>query len=292
MVRRVKRNMSDKTSDIRLLPRCYPQLLLPIRAGMKDTPEYKNTVLRGEAVSGDAPRYAPEGSLTVAETPAGPVRILWLARREDFEHALRALAYRCEPREIPPSVGASTVLGLINWEKIRGHEAAYLAAGGADWAEEFRRFTADAKNYRDTLIILSNGNYSAVAAEELGLAPEVWTEKSLTIRKYHELTHFICRNLFPDDVDAIRDEILADLIGLTAAFGVYDPALARRFLGIGDGHFRPGGRLSHYAEEAALPAAVARAEALIGRYARQMPPDPVPIGEVFDLLLRLFPDRR
>lgn len=266
---------------------CYPQLQLPIRAGMKDSTLYQDVVLSGAPIPGEERRpFAAEGELSVVTTPAGPAQILRLTRREDFERALRALAYRCEPEAIPASVGASTVRGLINWRKINEHKAAYLACGGEDWQKEFRRFTADRKNYRDTLILLSTGEYSAVKAEEIGLSAGDWLEKSLCIRKYHELTHFICRELYPGDVDAIRDEVLADLIGLVAAFGRYDPALARRFLGIADGAYREGGRLSHYAREGALAETVHRADRLIDAYGAQVPA--APEGDVFDLLLRLF----
>ncbi len=266
---------------------CYPQLQLPVRTGMKDSPLYRDVVLSGAPLPEEERLpFEAEAELSSVTTPAGNAQILWLARREDFERVLCALAYRCEPAEIPASVGASTVRGLINWGKINAHKAAYLAAGGDDWAAEFRRFTADRKNYRDTLIVLSNGDYSAVSADVLGLSADVWTEKSLSIRKYHELTHFVCRELYPEDVDAIRDEVLADLIGLVAAFDRYDPALARRFLGIENGHYREGGRLSHYAKEDELGETVARADRLIDDYGAQVPA--APEGDVFDLLLRLF----
>ena len=173
---------------------------------------------------------------------------LYLENREDFEHAFRALAHRCEPVEIPASVGATTIRGLINWEKIHNHEKEYLQSGENDWDLEFRRFTAEKANYLDSLILLSSGDYSNVSAETAGLPAEDWKEKSVTIRKYHELTHFICRALYPDDVDAVRDEVIADLIGLVAAFGDYNVHLAETFLGIEGETFREGGRLSYYTD--------------------------------------------
>ena len=132
---------------------------------------------------------------------------------------------------------------------------------------EFRRFTAEKANYLDSLILLSSGDYSNVSAETAALPAEEWKEKSVTIRKYHELTHFICRALYPDDVDAVRDEVIADLIGLVAAFGDYDVHLAETFLGIEGECFREGGRLSYYTDAGHLPETVARAGQLIGRCA-------------------------
>ena len=254
---------------------------------MKDTEEYKDAVLRGIPLTGTPDFFTtPEDSLSTVETPAGCAEILYLADRRDFEHALRALAYRLEPVDILPSVGASTVRGLINWEKIRRHKTAYLLSGGTDWSAEFQRFTADKSHYLDTLLLLSRGEYSAVPASELGMAEGEWLERSLTIRKYHELTHFVCRKLRPDDIDAVRDEIEADMIGLLAAFGHYDTALARRFLGIERSVCRSGGRLSHYTTDEELPAATKRADALIDEYARRIAP--MRTDDVFALLLELL----
>lgn len=244
--------------------------MLPILKNEKSTPEYKDAVLRGKPVFRE-PAFigSPEDSLTTADTPVGPVDVLYLAVREDFEHALRALAYRCEPVEIPASVGANTVSGLINWEKINAHKRSYLLSGGTDWSSEFKRFTADKKNYLDTLIILSGGNYSALPAAAVHLTEQGWREKSLTIRKYHELTHFVCRSLYPGNIEPIRDEVIADMMGLVAAFGYYDPTLARQFLGIEGGQFRSGGRLSHYVVGEGLSDAVTAATNLIEKLASE-----------------------
>ena len=113
------------------LSRRYPQLLLPIRAGMRETEEYKNAVLCGLPLEAEPDFRCPEEiELSAAETPAGRAEILYLGDRADFLHAYQALAYRCEPTPIPDSVGAVTLNGLINWEKINRHHDDYIAAGG------------------------------------------------------------------------------------------------------------------------------------------------------------------
>ena len=278
-------------NDITGLSRRYPQLLLPIRAGIRQTEEYKNAVLAGQ-IPDTAPDFVcpKDIALSTYDTPAGRAEILYLGNREDFVHAYRALGYRCEPADIPDAVGAAAIRGLINWEKIRAHRDAYLSAGGKDWNGEFDRFTADKTNYLDSLILLSGGDYSNVPAAEAGLDAQAWREKSLTIRKFHELTHFVCRGLCPENIDTLRDEVIADAIGLVAAFGRYDTRLARRFLGTEGGVFHEGGRLSHYAKEDELPAAVGRVNAMIDDTAARIEKAlPESGGDVFRLLLRIFP---
>lgn len=190
--------------------------------------------------------FSVEDELKVFPTPAGLAEVLFLKERADFEHCVCALAYRCEPKNIPASMGATTVSGLNDWGKICAYRAEYEQAGGQHWHEEFKRFTADPANFRTTLILVSNGYYSAVPPEAVGLSREEWLQKSLTIRTYHELTHFVCRSRYPADIDPIRDEVIADAIGLIAAFGIYDPQKAALFLGIENDVYRPGGRLENY----------------------------------------------
>ena len=81
----------------------------------------------------------------------------------------------------------------------------------------------------------------------MGETEAAWLEHSDTIRRYHELTHVICRRLCPGDVAPIRDELVADAVGLTAAYGRFDPAVEKLFLGIRDGRYT-GGRLGNYTD--------------------------------------------
>ena len=97
--------------------------------------------------------------------------------------------------------------------------------------------------------MLSWGPYSDVTAEKVGQTEENWAETSYIIRKYHELTHVICRRIYPDRIEAVWDELVADAIGIVAAFGRYDAEMEARFLGIVDGEYR-GGRLETYTDDA------------------------------------------
>lgn len=216
-----------------ILARRYPQLLLPCKEGMSKTEEYKNVCLRGEEC-----KYSLDFSknsndkLETINTIAGDVEVLSLRDRQDFVHACRCLGHKCEPVNIPDSTGAMAIFGLNNWEKVR----------------------ANKDNYKDNFIILSAGNYSNVSNDdiysvtngEIKLSIEEWIEKSITIRKYHELTHFVMRKTYPDDINFIRDELIADAIGLICAFGYFDTRLIKLFLGIESNIYREGGRLQNY----------------------------------------------
>lgn len=215
------------------LARQYPQLNFPLQPGIKDSEEYKSVTLRGEPTL-RKPEFSfnDKDKLETIDTKAGPATVLTLRLREDFERIIQILIYKCEPHEIPPSMGASTIIGLNNWDKVR--------AGLSD--------------YKDMLIVLSSGIYSNVSADyirkatdgRLYFTDESWIEYSITIRKFHELRHFVDRKLSPDDVDVLRDEINADRDGIIQALGYYDKDLARIFLGIEGSTYRPGGRLENY----------------------------------------------
>ena len=234
---------------IERLAAVYPQLYLT--PGEEGAKACDGILRRGEDAPGRSLvhfRGNVRDALDVEGTPAGEVQVITLGDRQDFELFLQIMAYRCVPTAIPATQGAVILDGVINWTKIRKHESEYLAAGGdpAGTLEEFRRFTANPRNFKDALIVLSTGPYSAVQAEETGLPAEEWLAASYRIRKAHECTHFICRRLFPEKIDAVWDELVADAVGLYAAFGRYDLRLAGRFLGVGpDGYL--GGRLENYA---------------------------------------------
>lgn len=225
-----------------ILAKRYPQILLPVQKGMRETEEYKNVCLRGQQCNRPITfSKDPEDKLETVNTPAGDVEVLSLRKRDDFVHMCQCLGNKCEPVEIPDSTGAMALFGLNNWDKVRA---------GLD-------------NYKDSFIILSSGNYSNVSNidiknitnGEIDLDEQQWTNKSIIIRKYHELTHFVMRKTYPDDISFIRDELIADCIGLICAFGCFDVRLLKLFLGIEEDTYRQGGRLQNYegGEEKNIP---------------------------------------
>lgn len=243
---------------ILILARRYPQLSLPIKPGERETEEYKSAVLRGKKIENrPAFLFNENDRLMCIDTPAGKAEVLFLEDREDFVHAMRALAHRCEPVEIPESNGATAISGLINWEKLRPH-----------LETDFDEFISDKNNYLDKLIILSSGFYSALKPEAAGFNADEWREKSIIIRQYHELTHFVSGKLYPDNKEAIRDEVIADSIGVIAATGELDALLIKKFLGTEGEVYREGGRLQNYCDDPAekMPYVNSLAEKLAEEY--------------------------
>ncbi len=260
----------------------YPLLYLNPDADTQET--YRSVVLRGETPAKKSLahyRGSEFDRLETVETPAGSVRVATLGDRRDFELVLRGLmAAKAGPlATIPESQGAA-MLTVFNWPRIHAHLEAFPPE---EQNAEFKRFTAVKENYTDMLIVLSRGPYSHVSAAAAGVPEAEWLERSDTIRRYHELTHVICRRVYPEDVDAVRDELIADAVGLYAAFGRFDPETEKLFLGIRDGQY-VGGRLENYTDEpetlaAAVCAALERIRATVAAQ---------PGAEPFDLIAPLM----
>ena len=233
----------------------YKQLYISPAEDALET--YKDVVLAGEEPPSHSLSHFimhEQDSAVYEETPAGQVLAVTLHERRDFETFLQIIANRCMPVTIPSTQGASMLDGVISWNKINARREAYLketeeSGEEADWSAEFARFTAVKSNYTDSMLVLSAGPYSAVAGAEFGIGEAQWLKDSLTIRKYHELNHFICRKLWPEKISAVWDELVADAVGIYAAYGDYDLPMAERFLGIRDNVYT-GGRLENYVDEA------------------------------------------
>ena len=236
----------SKTSVLEHLAVDYPQLYLNPDTDSREA--YRRVVLRGEepeAKSLAHYRGDPADREEVMETPAGSVRVVTLGNRQDFELALRGLmAAKDGPEAVIPESQGAAMLTVFNWPRIHANLALYPEE---ERAAEFKRFTAVRENYVDMLVLLSRGPYSHVDAAAVGETEAAWLEHSDTIRRYHELTHVICRSIYPGDVAPIRDELVADAVGLYAAYGCFDPETEKLFLGIRDGRY-VGGRLGNYTD--------------------------------------------
>ena len=226
----------------------FPQLYVAPAEGAQE----KNKLARARGV-------VPEGAtlehfngsaadeLRKVQTPAGPVEVLFLEDRADFETFLQIIGHASEPVPIARTVGAITYRGLADWGKVVAAYEAYLASGGDDWGAEFARL-AKTGAFRSEIIVISEGPYSNTPAADTPYDEEEWLGVSREIRLHHECAHVVCRRTMPDDVLPVWDEITADVTGLLCATGSYDAKLAGRFLGVTAEGFA-GGRLVEYLDE-------------------------------------------
>ena len=234
------------------LARRFPQLYVAPAEGAQDS--HRKAAAYGIAPEGaslDHFTTTPEDELREVETPAGPIEVLFLKERADFETFLQIVGHKSSPTPIARTVGAITYRGLADWEKVAAAKAAYRASGGDDWSAEFARLAKQPGAFRSELIVISEGPYSNVPADETPYDETEWLRISREVRLHHECAHVVCRRLMPEDVLPVWDEVTADVTGLLCATGRYDAALAARFLGVAADGFA-GGRLSEYLDEAQL----------------------------------------
>lgn len=238
----------------------FAQLRFPIAEGMSREPAYRAATLRGDVTEADA--FAPglvlrrPDALTLSIVPsaAGGVPVVVVEERADFEALVRAFTERNEPAEVPASMGACLVNGLINWHRIALHREQW-ARGAADasdeaWGAEFKALVPQKARYQDRLILLSAGPYSAVPASESGGPAEGWLARSVAIRRDHELFHYFTYRRYGRIRTHVFDELLADFAGLVGADGRYRAQLALRFLGLDRfPEIRQDGRMLNYVRE-------------------------------------------
>ena len=234
---------------IEVLAQRFPQLYVAPAEGAQDAH-------RRAATLGIAPEDAtlahfagsPRDELRTVDTPAGPVEVVFLANRADFETFLQVIGHKAQPVPIARTVGAITYRGLADWGKVSAAYQAYRNSGGTDWGTEFARL-AQTGDFRSEIAVVSEGPYSNVSAADTPYDQEEWVRISHEIRLHHECAHVVCRRTRPDDILPVWDEVTADVVGLLCATGGYDAALASRFLGVSAEGIL-GGRLSEYLDEA------------------------------------------
>lgn len=191
---------------------------------------------------------SPDDELREVDTPAGPVEVVFLKQRADFETFLQIIGHKAQPVPISPTVGAITYRGLADWGKVAQARSAYVAGGGEDWGAEFARLAKTPGAFRAEIVVISEGPYSNVPASSTPYAPDEWLRVSREIRLHHECAHVVCRRLLPEDILPVWDEVTADVVGLLCATRRYDVQLAARFLGVSAGGF-DAGRLTEYLDE-------------------------------------------
>lgn len=234
---------------IEMLAERFPQLYVAPEEGAQDAHRMANgRGIRPEESNLSHFVISEEDELREVETPAGPVEVLFLKDRRDFETFLQIIGHKSQPVPISRTVGAITYRGLADWKKVKDACSAYLASGGDDWSSEFSRLAKETDAFRSEIVIISEGPYSNVPASATPYGEAEWIDVSREIRLNHECAHVVCRRLMPKDVLPVWDEVTADVTGLLCATGGYDATLAARFFGVvPDGY--EGGRLEEYLDE-------------------------------------------
>jgi hypothetical protein len=255
---------AEQVGALEALRSVFVQLRFPIASGMGEDPHYQRATRRGqfeeaEAHHEDLELEAPdELRLEVRESLGGSVPVLVAKARADFVSLVRAFLCRNEPKQIPDSMGACLVKGLNNWDRVWHYRRSWEAhretpPSEADWKREFKALLQRRDEYQDRLVILGQGPYSGVAAEELGVGEVAWAEDSLKIRREHELTHYFVYRMFGSLRQNAQDELIADFVALVRSVGEYRGSLAMRFLGLERfPQVRPGGRIENYRGDPAL----------------------------------------
>jgi len=234
------------------------QLNFPIQEGMSETPDYKAANRQGrsaaEMVSATGLTLVQPESLRLAihGSPGGRIPLIITHERQDFVVLVQALTAKNEPEHVPESMGAATVTGYNNWDRIHRLEKKWKAEHGPDplgvgWEEEFLKIRARKELYRDRFMILSDGPYSNVSAQDMDLDEDEWRRLSLIIRRDHECTHYFTQRVFGSMQNNLIDEIIADYVGIVGATGGYRADWFLRFVGLENyPNYREGGRLQNY----------------------------------------------
>lgn len=261
---------------VEVLRRHLPQLAFPVRAGTSQDAEYRAATLRGLPTAGLAgatglPLRPGRVEIALHASAAGRIPVLIARGREEFTLLVQALLRRNEPVPVPATQGAAMAAGYNNWTRLRALEDRLEVPAGASEesrAEAWARLKEQKDLYQDRFILLSDGPYSAVPAEDLGLETEAWRALSLAIRREHECCHYFTRRLFGSMRNNVHDELAADYCGIVAAAGSFRAAWFLRFLGLEDpGGIRPDGRLALYLGEPPLGAGAAQRLAALARAA-------------------------
>jgi hypothetical protein len=228
------------------------QLRFPIAAGMSASDAYRAATGRGILPEGDegVGAVAPDRvRVFLHETPAGRLPVVAAGAREDFESLVRALTRKNEPEPVPASMGACIVGGYNNWDRVGRLRRAWEAetGGTGDWGAAFGAMTARKELYQDRFVLLSSGPYSGTPAAEVGRTEEEWARDSMAIRLEHECAHYFTRRVFGSMTNTLRDEVIADFMGISAAAGRFRADWLLRFMGLERfPAYRPGGRLENY----------------------------------------------
>lgn len=243
----------SKEEKFDILSKFYPQLCFPIKDGINKTQPYIDAVLKGktdsELKSGLPLNYSEKIDIRIYESISGKIPVVIIPDNEDFITVIQALLHKNHPSAIPLSMGASLVNGINNWSRIYDLKKDFLKNNFfSSWNSEFsKNILPNSALYKDKLIILSTKPYSNVSANKLGISEKDWNIFSLSIRLEHECTHLYTLKVYGCASNNLHDELIADYIGITKAYGSYNKVWMLHFMGLEEyPEYRLGARLENY----------------------------------------------
>lgn len=231
------------------------QLSFPIEAGISQTAAYRTAMQRGTLPDFQVKGLKleqPNGlRLFIHSCLAGDIPVLLPATRADFCVLVQAITQRNEPTPIPSSMGACLVSDYNNWDRVRTYQRQWLTSQSAPsqhrWPEAAQALLSQKSLYQDRFIILSQGEYSDVPANAVGLETEAWRLLSLQIRLHHECAHYLTKRIFGVIRQHLHDELLADYAAMVATIGYFRADWFLLFMGLENyPHYRNTGRLENY----------------------------------------------
>jgi len=252
------KNEANENGVYNTLKRRFPQFQFPVIEGISKTERYRNATLKGKQVqqASESASFSltdPENlELIIQQTPIGEIPVLIPGNRADFESLVRVFALRNEPGPVPKSMGACTVKGYNNWDRIHQYRRDLEENSGKPmdeilWQIEFKKIIQNKELYQDKFIILSRGPYSNVRAESIGMDEDEWKKLSLKIRLEHECCHYFTLRLFGITRNNLLDELLTDFYGMVKTFNKFQSELFFQFMGLEDfPNYRSGGRMENY----------------------------------------------
>lgn len=243
-----------------LLKRYLIPFQFPIQKGISQSKVYRSATLQGKSTQDKQEAtglvlQAPEQlELTMYQSVAGKIPVLFVPHNQDFVSIIQALGYKNEPKSIPDSMGASIIKGINNWDRISKIKNVWSAAHlSSKWSQYFREFILPNKAlYQDTLIVLSNKPYSGIEAAQLGLGEEEWLRQSLELRLEHECAHYFTLRYLGGMHSNMHDELIADYMGITKVLGYFRPDWFLSFIGLSGQTYKQGSRLENYLGKAGL----------------------------------------
>jgi len=223
-----------------LIREMFVELSFPVTYGQSENLEFLTARKRGILPSCLQDAWVPDAPdgihIYLHQTPIGRLPVIECESDKDFICLLQSLVYSCEPCHVPDSRGAAIIKNYNNWTRVNMHRNVLTGA-----------IPKDVSLYRDYIVLLSHRNYSGVTSEAFGLKDADWRQKSLILRREHEVAHYMTQRFYHSAKNEIHDEIIADFMGLTLAFGDYDPVKFLTFLGLENyPDYRLGGRLEIY----------------------------------------------